>query len=286
MNKKLLYLLGGLVFLVTYCAPIENREEMGPLLTASDIQIDVHQTTAGGNQIVMINNTPKVGGMWDYLVDKSIRDNDTILLPFLGTSTITFYATTPGGVVEKTADVEITTIDHPLDPMWTYLAGTGEKTWVWATERASAYGNGGYKGCTAPCWWATSTADLTGWGVVDDQMIFDLNGGANYTLVTGNTGADGLPAGTYSGSFKFDMTKGIKNDDGTTYAVGSVLLGQPVSRGFQPNLGAEGSRPNIYEYYFLQIDDNIMNLVVPEPGAGSWGTAWFWMFKQEGYTIP
>jgi hypothetical protein len=279
MKKKLLYLSGGIVLLMVTCTPIEKRQEAGPLLQPADISVNVYNTTPGGNQIVMINNTPLAAGNWDYVIAKSIRQQDTILLPFLGKTTITFNATTAGGIVSVKKDVIVTKIDHPADKMWSYLAGTGSKTWVWATQLPSAYGNGGYKGCSAPCWWSTSVTDLTGWGVLNDQMIFDLNGGANYTLVTGNTAGDGLKAGTYKGSFLFDKTKGINYDDGTTYAAASILLGQPVSRGFQPNGGSSGARPNIYEYYFLKINDTEMNLVVPEPGQGSWGTAWFWMFK-------
>jgi hypothetical protein len=285
MKKRLLYFTGGLVLLVIACNPIEKRETAGPLLNPEDIQISVYNSTPGGNQIILINNTPNVGGTWDYVIAKSERKQDTILLPFLGTTTIKFYATTPGGLVMVEKDVVVTAIDHPADPMWDYLAGTGIKTWVWATDRGgSAYGNGGFKGCNAPCWWTTSVGDLTGWGVINDQMIFDLAGGPNYTLITGNTSAtEGIPAGTYKGSFLFDKTQIIKLDDGSNYTVGNILLGYPVSRGFQPNLAG---KPYIYTYNFLTINANQMYLVVPEPGAGSWGTAWFWMFKQQGYTYP
>lgn len=286
MKKSILLLVGVLAFIFSACVPIENRETAGPVLAAADISIDVHQTTAGGNQIAMINNTTGVAGMWDYLIAQSVRGNDTILLPFLGSSTITFYATTAGGVVKVQKTIDITTIDHPTDTMWTHLAGTGTKTWVWATDIPGGvvYGNGGYQGCFAPCWWTCKAADLSGWGCLNDQMTFDLNGGANYTLVTGNIGADGLPAGTYHGTYAFDMTKLIKAGDGSVYGHGTVTMGQPFSRGFQPNLGSAGARPNIYTYNFLTINANQMYLVVPEPGAGAWGTAWFWMFKQQGYT--
>jgi hypothetical protein len=289
MKKSILLLIGVVAFLISSCVPIENRETAGPKLASSAISIDVHQTTTGGNQIAMINNTPGVAGMWDYLIAQSTRKADTILLPFLGSSTITFYATTAGGVVKVQKTVIITTIDHPTDTMWTHLAGTGAKTWVWATDIPGGvvYGNGGWKGCNAPCWWTCKAADLSGWGCLNDKMTFDLNQGANYTLVTGNIGTDGLAAGTYKGSYSFDMTKKTKNDDGSIYAVGTVTVGQPFSRGFQPNEGSAGNRPNIYTYNFLKINADMMYLEVPETATtGAWGTAWFWMFKQQGYTYP
>jgi hypothetical protein len=289
MKKSILLLTGVVAFLITSCVPIENRDKPGALLTAANISIDVHQTTTGGNQIAMINNTPGVGGSWDYLIAQSNRKADTILLPFLGNSTITFYATTAGGVVKVQKVVNVTTIDHPTDTMWTHLAGTGTKTWVWATDipGGNCYGNGGWKGCNAPCWWTCKAADLAGWGCLNDKMTFDLIGAANYTLITGNTGTDGLVAGTYRGTFAFNMSKTTTLDDGSLYGLGQVTMTQPFSRGFQPNEGSAGNRPNIYTYNFLTINSNQMYLEVPETATtGAWGTAWFWMFKQQGYTYP
>jgi len=286
MKKSILLIFGVAAMLIFACAPIENRETAGKLLSGTDLQVDIHQTTPGGNQIAMINNTPGVGGMFDYLIAQSTRQNDTILLPFLGTSTIAFYATSAGGVVKITQDVVITTIDHPTDTMWTDLAGSGTKTWVWATDIPGGvcYGNGGWQGCTAPCWWTCKASDLSGWGCLNDQMTFDLQGRANYTLVTGNIGTDGLVAGTYTGTFKFDMTKITKNDDGSIYANGAVIMTQPFSRGFQPNEGTAGARPNIYSYNLMRMNANQMYVEVPETATtGSWGTAWFWMFKKQGY---
>ena len=47
--------------------------------------------------------------------------------------------------------------------------------------------------------------------------------------------------------------------------------------GKSPN---EGNGP-VYSYDILKLDDQKMVLSYPEPGAGSWGTAWFWMFRAE-----
>ncbi|HZL76722.1 MAG TPA: hypothetical protein VFB97_03390 [Bacteroidales bacterium] len=288
MKKGMLLIFGVAAMLIFACAPIENRETAGKLLSGTDLQVDVHQTTTGGNQIAMINSTPGVSGMFDYLIAQSTRKNDTILLPFLGTSTITFYGTSAGGVVKYTKDIIVTTIDHPTDTMWTNLAGTGTKTWVWATDipGGNCYGNGAFEGNYAPGWWTCKAADLAGWGCLNDQMTFDLIGKANYTLVTGNIGVDGKPAGTYKGIFSFDMKTRLKLPDGTDYSVGVLTPGDVVSRGFQPNGGTAGNRPNIYTYNFLRINADQMYLVVPEPGAGQWGTAWFWMFKRSGYAYP
>lgn len=36
-----------------------------------------------------------------------------------------------------------------------------------------------------------------------------------------------------------------------------------------------------YVYHILKATDNELRLCAPEPGAGDWGTAWFWNFKRE-----
>jgi hypothetical protein len=121
-----------------------------------------------------------------------------------------------------------------------------------------------------------------------------LNGGANFTLVTGNTQIlsgttpKGLPAGTYHGSFKFDMSQTLATVNapsatgGNNWSIGTLTLtGATVSLGYQPNFSAQP----IYTYDILYLDNNVMVLGAPEPGAGSWGTAWFWIFKRQGYTF-
>jgi hypothetical protein len=300
MKKRILYFIGGLVLLAFACTPIEKRETAGPLLSPEDIQLNVYSTTDTGNQIVMINNTPNVGGTWDYVIAKSTRQQDTILLPFLGTTTIKFYATTPGGVVMVKKDVVVTGIDHPLDVMWSNLAGTGTKNWVWNIEYdsvinpdgskpAGPWGNGSYKNHWAPGWWS-GIEDMTKDHVLNDVMTFDLNGAANFTLVTGNTAHDGATpkgpqAGTYHGSFIFDMTQTMNADNGLPWLLGTLTLTTPVSYGFYPN-----EKPGytwVYKYYFTTINANEMVLCAPDPGASSsWDECWFWMFIKQGYHYP
>jgi hypothetical protein len=286
--SKILYYLACAVFLFTACKTIEDRDEMGALLTNDQIDIDVYATTTGGNQIVLINNTSGVAGTWDYVIDKSTRKQDTVLLPFLGTSTIFFTATTAGGLVEVTKDVTISQIDHPTDTTWDNLAGsTSEgKTWVWATDHPDgyAYGNGGYLGSTLPAWWKVDAATLDGWGVLNDEMTFDLNNAANFTLVTGNTASDGPTAGTHKGTFSFDMsvTKLLDGSTTTLWSIGQLTLtGATISRGYQPNTT---DHELIYEFDILKLTDDELILACSEPDVSAWGTAWFWVFKRKGYT--
>lgn len=300
-NKIWYGVVAFMLLMLASCNPIQSNDgSLGALVAASQFKLDVHATTTGGNQIVMINNTPNVAGMWVSGIGASNKQNDTILLPFLGKNTIYFYGTTAGGIVKDSVSITISTIDHALSPTWTSLAGSGTKTWVWATDipanwapgvaAGMCYGNGGYLASNAPAWWTNGLSALQGWGVANDQMTFDLNGGANFTLVTGNSQtAKGLPAGTYKGTFKFDMSQILTTVNapsatgGNNWSIGTLTLsGVTVSLGYQPN--GQGYPP-IYTYDILYLDNNVMILGAPEPGAGGWGVAWFWVFKRQGYTF-
>ena len=55
-----------------------------------------------------------------------------------------------------------------------------------------------------------------------------------------------------------------------------VFSGTTPLMGIQPNVGG-----NQYDYHILKADDKNLRLCAPEPGAGDWGTAWFWNFKRK-----
>ena len=44
---------------------------------------------------------------------------------------------------------------------------------------------------------------------------------------------------------------------------------------------AESGNARQYEYHILKITEDELRLCAPEPGAGAWGTAWFWNFKKK-----
>lgn len=61
-------------------------------------------------------------------------------------------------------------------------------------------------------------------------------------------------------------------DIGTLTFSGTIpLMGVLVNQGNQRQ----------YVYNILKATDNELRLCAPEPGAGDWGTAWFWNFKRE-----
>jgi hypothetical protein len=232
--------------------------------------------------------------MWYTGINTSTKQNDTIILPFLGNTTIYFYATTAGGIVKDSAVVNVTKIDYPAAPQWEYLAGSGiaGKTWVWATDvppSGQCWGNGSYAQDSVCDWWTNGLSSLQGWGVANDQMTFDLNGGANFTLVTGNNGnLHFLPAGTYHGTFSFDMTKTLQNASNPSkiWSIGLLTFtSATVSLGYAVN----ENNIIIYKFNILKLNDNEMVLAFGETGTyvdGTNGTGWFYIFKRQGYSFP
>src|SRR5574344_521295 len=245
--KKILFSLMVLAGVLCSCDPVCKDIQPGGVVDASDLQLDVHATTTGGNQIILANNTKGVGSYWDYVVGRSSAQCDTILMPFLGEQTITFTGLCDGGTVTTTRKITVSKIDHPVAEQWALFAGTGAsgKTWTWDDNSADAvYGTGGYMTEFLPDWTSVALADTedpTGY------MVFDLNGGPNYTLYKGD--------GTVSakGTFAFDMSSTMNNpDDGSQWSIGTLTLtGATVLNGH-----IYGATDAVYKYNILTLSDD------------------------------
>jgi hypothetical protein len=255
------------------CDPLCDDESSTDVVSESELQLDVHATTDGGNEIVLINNTPKVGSFWDYGLGYSSAQSDTIIMPYMGTATITFTGMCKGGTVTTTRTINVTKIDHAASKEWAYFAGTGSKKWVWDETVDACYGEGGYLAEMAPSWGeqdaASATEDPSGY------MVFDLNGGPNFTRYKG----DGTVA--EKGKFAFDMSSTLANgdDESQTWAIGKLTLtGATVLNGH-----IIGSTDPQYTYHILQLDDDHLILCAAPDGAAAWDSGTFWIF-QKGIT--
>ena len=154
--------------------------------------------------------------------------------------------------------------------------GYGTTTWVWNTEAADGcWGNGGYLGNTGPGWWiCDAVGDVgNGRGQIDEQAV-----------------GKGLPDDGLNGWFSLSLT-GVQTSRGES---GSVKVSEDVVQsgwdvgtmefsGTIPLLGIQPNQGNArqYEYHILKITEDELRLCAPEPGAGAWGTAWFWNFKKK-----
>lgn len=213
-------LLTGL--LATSCQ--NNDYELGEKLDKSDIDFEVIQdfdADAGGNTVILINNTPETVSIWDYGTGRSNRAIDTIRYAFKGDYTIKFSASTAGGVVEMDP-VPITVTDDNLnyvsDPLWEALSGGVGKSKTWYldldADGVSKYWNGPVyfshkdlaweNSCLADdpevCW--TFEPDWSGNQWIGDAgdygyMTFSLKGGPFVEVNHAFTTDRGLESGTY-----------------------------------------------------------------------------------------
>ena len=66
MKKIIITLLSFLAILQFSCNPIEEDHKQGSVIAESELDLEVYPLTEGGNKIVMINKTPKIGAHWNY----------------------------------------------------------------------------------------------------------------------------------------------------------------------------------------------------------------------------
>lgn len=254
---------------ITSCTPVCDDISAGDVVDENQLQIDVHATTDGGNQIVMINNTKGVGTYWDYVIGRSVAQNDTILLPFLGEQTITFTGLCDGGAVTTTRKVNVTKIDHAVAKEWALFAGTGTsgKTWAWDNTADAVYGTGGWMAEFVPDWTPIAIADTEDPG---GYMTFDLNGGPNFTRYK----SDGTVA--EKGSFAFDMSDTTNNpDDNSIWSIGTLTLtGATVLNGH-----CYDSQEAQHTYKILTLTDDTLVLCAAPDGTEAWENGTFWLFK-------
>ena len=102
MKLSNIYMSVALAAAMCACDAHVDSDSLGGMVPAEQIaaNLEVRGITPGSNKIILKNNNMGVGGMWDYLVGVSTAQCDTVLIPFLGEQTLTFYATCGGGQVE------------------------------------------------------------------------------------------------------------------------------------------------------------------------------------------
>ncbi len=270
MKKNIQYALLGIVLATVACNPIENRDELGAVVPKEKFKYTITQDAANDYIVHLKNETPEVLFMWDYAWGTTLDQEATVKMSVPGTYKIKITATTAGGLVFDEKEIKVTKKDPDAfkEPEWEILTNmTAGKTWVWDTRKSAPWGNGGYKGCTAPCWWAVSAADLAGRGVLNDEMTFDLNGGRNLTLKAEEVPSPGITKGT----FNIDMTSKIEG-----WSVGKLTTTNvTVINGINVN----NNNAKFTEYNILKLTQDELALAAANAGTGDWGEAWFWLFK-------
>ncbi|RAW02152.1 hypothetical protein DQQ10_06290 [Pseudochryseolinea flava] len=261
------------------CEPIEDRDKLKNTYEADDIQLEVIQTANGkGNGLTLKMNTPGVIGYWDYLIDKKFTDEVKVIFPIPGTHTFTYHVTTPlikGGnpsdreVVSKTIQVTIEELDQELPADYYDLVGAQLQGKSWVFDRGSANWwymspNPANGGNPFGVWWNASEccapSDQAG------KMVFDLDGGANYSYYTDADNAEPTATGTFS--FNGDFTK-------FNIGGGINILG---ADGTADVNGCAKSLGSFAQFTIVELTAERLVLYIPDASCTS---GWTWIFVPE-----
>lgn len=256
--NKIIYLLIASLLVFTSCNPIVDELHLENSTTVENVELVAVQATSGGNEITLEMKTPGVTGYWNFSIGKALTNKTTIVFPVTGTFDFKFIGTLGAEFFEKPISVTIENLDTPVAPEWGALLGddpVSGKTWVYTTTP----GNGLF-------WYMAPPDDSSAWGSVwwnagdcctpdaNGKMVFDLNGGANYTYF-----ADASGEGQVS-SFAFDPINLT-----LTFPEAPLLGG-----------GNERGSPN-GTYEIISLTDDEMILYIPRTIAGDSG--WTYIYK-------
>ncbi|MDR6568390.1 MULTISPECIES: hypothetical protein [Chitinophaga] len=252
MKRLHIYFLGLITALFYACSPYEDR--ITPANPAG-IQLDfsVTQNPDYDNQVTLESKTKDVIPFWDYGFGTTKEAKAVVILPFAGDFFVKYSAYGAGG--PKTDSVKVTVSEN--DPkffsskLYNLLTnGADGKTWVWAVDVPGGYCFGNGPGNSdVPAWWTVGKAGLITQGVVDDEMTFDLNKNANYSITHKGV--------TTKGSFTLDT------------------LAQKIKIN-----GADISWGNNVTYNIVKLNANELTLV--QQGDG-WRN--IWIFKRKGFVF-
>ena len=101
----------GLALLMASCETMENRDELGPVLTKDQLSIAVVQPTSGSNTVILQNKTQGAIMYWDWGTGTSHRAIDTIYIPFAGTFKLKYTAFCAGGTITDSTNFTIAAND-------------------------------------------------------------------------------------------------------------------------------------------------------------------------------
>lgn len=227
-----------------------------------------------GNRLTVYNANPHLSN-WSFGSSTLDKNVGSIFVTDVGTYTLSLTYTKADGT-SKTVEIGQYTIEgmsYVPEVLANLFGASGEKTWQWDDTSANGvWGNGGYMGSTHPDWWKVSFAGIDEQAAGKGTIAGDGSGATftvnlkNKTFVK-NNGA--------SGTLSYDLDDIVSKGWNT----GSLKLkGVNIPMGYLVNNG--NAIPD--KYYILSVStSSSLVLCAPEPGAGSWGTAWFWMFKPQ-----
>lgn len=145
-----------------------------------------------------------------------------------------------------------------------------QQVWTWDETGDAVMGNGAYMEGTADFqnrWWNIAPADLQ--GQCEEKGLPNDGLGATMTFIL--AGQKFETSSGRKGTLSWDLTNIVKE---------GWSQGKLTFTGSFPLLGIQfnGGNAPFNEYDILYMDGEKLCICAPEPGAGDWGTAWFWNY--------
>lgn len=279
--KKILFAAALLTFMMASCNPQQDDESPVANVTSEELSKELQITAKkeGNNNLVVTTSPTRYIYVYDAETNEMVGSGTSVKVQVLPPARTVKYYVQVTGFDRSVAKSEAKSIDvkefTDLDPMLTTLFGDGKGdftsyTYTWNTEAADGvWGNGGYMESTGPAWWVVKASEVDGQAKDKGLTKDGLDGWFSMGL-----GAGGVKTSRgETGSVSATSTK-IKDgwDIGTLTFNGTIpLMGLMVNNG----------NARQYVYQILKADSKELRLCAPEPGAGDWGTAFFWNFKRK-----
>lgn len=273
-------LLALMMTALTSCDPSHDNESAIGAISPDQLtqELQITAKSAGNNNLTVFTTPTRYIKVYDAKTNSLMGTGTSVKIQVAPPTTeASFYAVTAamdGNTSVKSGSKSITISEYTdLPAIYDKIFGDGaggftSHTWGWdATDNGGiCWGNGAYLENTAPGWWTVSINDI------DEQA-------AGKGLP--NDGKDGWMKMSLSGvsTSRGDagMVKVTEDVVKSGWDVGTMTFsGTTPLMGIQPNVGG-----NQYVYQILKADGDHLYLCAPEPGAGDWGTAWFWCFKKQ-----
>jgi|SRR5574344_229473 hypothetical protein len=275
--KKIFFAAPLLAMLLVACDP-STSEYGSPAasLTSDELtsELQLNPKSTGNNNITVVTSPARYIKIYDATTKTLVGEGtNTTIQVTPPTTTASFYVTAinqDGSIITSSAKSVNVTEYTDLPNIYYKIFGDdlGTTKWSWDTTASDGvWGNGGYLEATGPGWWVVQSSGIdeqaTGKGLPNDG----LSGWMTLSLSGVNTSR----GETGKVSVTEDVVK-ANWDIGTMTFSGTIPL-----LGVQPNKG----NARQYVYQILKADGTYLRLCAPEPGAGDWGTAWFWNFKKQ-----
>jgi hypothetical protein len=253
------------------CGPIEDRKDMGPSLPASSLKFSVTQQAGFDNKVFLKNETPGSIAYWDYVLNTTTKNQDTVVFPFPGDYWIKFTAyTSSGPSVKDSVKITVTSLCNSCFKSNMLRALTnlaGGRTWTFNLSDPMGFYGPGYVTHTGDGndwnWWPGSCQSWSdfGCGTYWGKMTFDLSTGYNYTVTQHTSPTDSI---TTRGSFVLDsvnsvlkfvnakvLYSNITYNNGTYADLNNVHIFQLTNTNLDLGITNVASRGSNYRYNYI-----------------------------------